>query len=179
MQSPSDLSINFPVKPSGTMSTSTRPINNQRQPSNGLKLAPLPKYHPAVYRSPATSKATTPASRPASRGLLSPRTSARQFSEVQRQHQEYQRQMLATLRQTTALVGTAPFDTPSAPHLLPLDSPGPPTPLDLEESDDYLNARNIGESSPRELAAIMIREEQERRMAMRVDRSFPAISPRC
>ena len=87
--------------------------------------------------------------------------------------------MLATLRQTTVLVGSAPFDTPSAPHLLPLDSPGPPTPLDLEESEDYLNARSIGEGSPRELAARMVREERERRMGLRVDRSSPAISPRC
>jgi hypothetical protein len=166
--------------PSHNTAQGMSPGRSQAGPS-GLRITALPKYHPAFYRSPNSTNTNTPStSRPVSRGLLSPRSYARQVSDGQRQHQEYQRQMLATLRQATGVIGPPPpSDTPRAPQIVPHDSPGPATPLNLEEPSDYLTARRIGEGSPREFTERLIREEQDRRAGMRVDRTSPAISPRC
>lgn len=170
------------TSPGGRNSPPAKPFTSQRHRSNGLRLGTMPKYHSAVHKSSALNNLNTSGlPRSSSRGLLSPRMQSLQALDIQRQNQQHQRQKFATLRQTSGLVGVTPLHAPSAPHILPHDSPGPATPLSLEDGGggDYLTARNIGEGSPRALSVKSAREEQERLNGMRLDYLSPPISPRC
>ena len=123
---------------------------------------------------------------------------SRNESEAKRRLQQYQRDMIA--QATLALnggnvnaaamnaislrnMGFASLNTkPSKPRLMPLGSPGPVTPMELESSDDgYLGARvSVSENGPQiEEIARAIRIEEERRR--REGASSPAIElgPAC
>jgi len=97
---------------------------------------------------------------------MSPRSQQRQYSDAQRQLYTYQRELVATAR-----VGrtTVPGPKPASPRLIPLaGSPGPVTPLELEnQADGYLF---VGAGSPSTTKAgqaehieKLIREEAARR----------------
>ncbi|OJJ42867.1 hypothetical protein ASPZODRAFT_1278953 [Penicilliopsis zonata CBS 506.65] len=114
--------------------------------SPAFHLGTLPRFHPAVYQSASTSTATTinpvnkqqqqqqpPSSPRQSRQLVAPaaatyRTSATSYREWVES---------ITLPRTPS--GPRSL-SPSAPRLDPLRSPGPVTPLALEEAGNYLAA---------------------------------------
>lgn len=98
----------------------------------------------------------------------------RRSSDIKRKLQKYQKDMIEQARMvhgsvTSPNVSSAPGSKPISPRLLPLGSPGPITPFELEESSGYLIAgqmRSGGLIEPglRENEAIgrMIRVEEER-----------------
>jgi hypothetical protein len=118
---------------------------------------------------------------------------SRQESEAKRRLQQYQRDMIA--QATLALNGgnvnvaalnaislrnigfTSATTNPSKPNLVPLGSPGPVTPLDLETNDDgYLGIRfRSSEDQPHmdEVTRAIRAEERRRRDGTR----SPALSP--
>lgn len=119
---------------------------------------------------------------------------SRHESEAKRRLQQYQRDMIA--QATLALNGgnvnaaalnaitmrnigfTSVPSKPSKPNLVPLGSPGPVTPLDLETNDDgYLGVglRSSEDRLPMEEVTRAIRVEEERRR--REGGSSPARSP--
>lgn len=123
---------------------------------------------------------------------------SRNESEAKRRLQQYQRDMIAqaTLALNGGNVNAAAMNAislrnmgftslntkPSKPRLVPLGSPGPVTPMELESSDDgYLGARvPASENGPQiEEIARAIRIEEERRR--REGPSSPAIElgPAC
>lgn len=100
----------------------------------------------------------------------------RRSSDIKRKLQKYQRDMIEQARMIHASVTSspavsAPGSKPISPRLLPLGSPGPITPFELEESSGYLiagsirSADGLAEGGLRENEAIgkMIRLEEERR----------------
>ena len=123
---------------------------------------------------------------------------SRNESEAKRRLQQYQRDMIAqaTLALNGGNVNAASMNAislrnmgftslntkPSKPRLVPLGSPGPVTPMELESSDDgYIGARvTASENGPQiEEIARAIRIEEERRR--REGASSPAIElgPAC
>lgn len=154
-------------------------------PERGSRQAPprhlaLPRFHPANYptSSPAPSSSAAPstsfssftssdAAALAPSGPLSPRTSnqLRQYSEAQRQLFLHHRE-LVNLNRTNASANSSNLPSPgwrssrpASPHLRPMGSPGPITPLELEleadRDDDYLLAgANVrrGRSTPQQLS---------------------------
>lgn len=175
------------MRPSPRSQSQTNPSGTSRRgAAPELRLPSIPgPFHPLVYESQSNSKTNSPSSsRPSSsRGPLSPTLQARSKSGAtqknMQQMQQYHREVLA--RAASTLMGPAPptTDAPRAPHLAPHGSPGPATPLNLEEPKDYMSARSIGEGSPHAATDKYIREDQERRNSMRMERSSPAVSPRC
>ncbi|KAK2624117.1 hypothetical protein QTJ16_006751 [Diplocarpon rosae] len=119
---------------------------------------PRGKYHPANYPSPAATGVTPPPSTPrAARPLAHlalplsashPRRDRadrpqpdRTSSEVKRKLQQYQRDMIAQARDAASSTRAKTRErAPISPRLLPLASPGPITPFELEEADGYLVA---------------------------------------
>lgn len=98
-----------------------------------LMSIPLGKYHPSNYKNKVkipekivTQTTTTP---------NQPKHS-RQRSDVKKKLQQYQRDMV----EQAALAGRmqVPGMKPISPRLLPMNSPGPVTPMELEESAEYL-----------------------------------------
>ncbi|KZF23545.1 hypothetical protein L228DRAFT_238101 [Xylona heveae TC161] len=147
---------------SAMFSTSSRA--KRKAPSNPLRLPSLPRFHPAVYQSPSTSASNTPASE-----LSTPHAHAqRQISEAQRQLYAYQRELMGhtfATRDPVRQVGTKP----ASPKLVPLGSPGPVTPLMLEEEGGYFIAgatsvaRGVcDEAAQRELVERLICQETTR-----------------
>jgi len=123
-------------------------------------MQPKGKYHPSNYQlSPATPTSHGPAvsvtSVPApmdmnnlyipskhKQGKREPSSGhERKPSDVKRQLQQYQRDMIVAARITQA-AGGGPSPKPKSPQLLPLGSPGPITPFELEEEQGgYMLAR--------------------------------------
>lgn len=116
---------------------------------------PLGKYHPSNYKNKVeVAAAPTNSSQP---------LHARQESDIRKKLQQYQRDMV----EQAAIMGRLQFTgaKPENPRLVPLGSPGPVTPMELEESDGYLVAGmggTPGEGSQQEMVGRMIRAEQER-----------------
>ncbi|KAB8072748.1 hypothetical protein BDV29DRAFT_176806 [Aspergillus leporis] len=122
-----------------TMSPSARPSSPQPPRSraqNSAKSAPaihlsnLPRFHPAIFQASSGSQGQPPSPR-------QPRQSSYRTSSGPRdpvwQYQDYM--------DTMTLSKTPPrplSPSPSAPRLDPLLSPGPVTPLALEEASGYL-----------------------------------------
>jgi len=73
----------------------------------------------------------------------------------------YQQQSVA------ARASGRPEDRPISPRLAPLGSPGPVTPLELEQKEGYLlaGAHQTGAGEPSELVDRLIREESRRNNA--------------
>ncbi|KAI0172406.1 hypothetical protein GGR52DRAFT_404256 [Hypoxylon sp. FL1284] len=104
---------------------------------------------------------------------------SRNESEAKRRLQQYQRDMIAQARlamnggnvnaATLSSLRTIGFSSmsnnPSKPKLVPLGSPGPVTPMELEGSEDgYLGARGSTDAQVEEIArAIRAEEERKRR----------------
>lgn len=101
-----------------------------KHPGKKLRLPSLPRFHPAHYQNPNTGN-------PSSSRAGSPQ---RQFSDAQQQLHQHQRD---GVRSPSALTqGLAA--RPSPPRLHPLGSPGPVTPMMLEEHADYLGGGGGG-----------------------------------
>ncbi|MCJ1474424.1 hypothetical protein MMC13_003082 [Lambiella insularis] len=147
---------------------------------------PLPRFHPAVYQSPTTDSASkitsvrdVPGNRPP-RSPRSPQLHKREVSDAQQKLKQYQREIIANATRTSALFAAPERSaTPKAPHITPLCSPGPATPLTLEDQGDYMTAggRRLRQGSQPELIDNMIRGEIERGMGVRSGSTSPAVSP--
>lgn len=113
------------------------------------------KYHPANYKNKNPPQ-TTPASAA---------QHARQPSDIKKKLQQYQREMAQQAMMASRFANTS-GTKPISPRLLPLGSPGPVTPMELEESAGYLVAGGGGAhltDSQSEMVGRMIRAEEERR----------------
>ncbi|KAL8662445.1 MAG: hypothetical protein Q9202_004688 [Teloschistes flavicans] len=157
--------------------TRRRPSNyhDLRQPAP-LTLPSLPPYHPANYES---QKRSPPASHPSSA------SHGHQLSDAQKKLQRYQRELVVNAtRPVSRSSGKTLLRRPSSPRLDPLSSPGPITPLALEEQTDYFlggpNARTsvVKGDERRDMAERLISIERDRiRHPERVGRHSPAVSP--
>lgn len=143
-----------------------------------ISMPPLGKYHPANYQNKTSSISlqpprSQPTSQP-SRPPISP-TYERAKSDVKSNKQllqKYQRDMMEQATRAARRAG-ASIGNPGAPKLTPLGSPGPVTPMELEESTaaGYLVAGAAREHSyhqtenrkESDMVGRMIRAEEERR----------------
>lgn len=151
-----------------------RPGPHYRQHSSGtgasLRLPPLGRFHPANFpSSQSSSSAQTPATGPNSpQSPVSPRTYQKQYTDAQRQMYQYQQQLLAaTARSTRGSVGPKP----SSPRLHPLGSPGPVTPLELEETNDYFMTGVNNNDAASHVDKLIRKEAQRRRESSPSNRS--------
>ncbi|KAL1876165.1 hypothetical protein Plec18167_005429 [Paecilomyces lecythidis] len=119
-----------------TMAQSGHPLSSQN-PSKGASGIPLslPRFHPAVYQS--STGAHPSSSRPSSPHQQRPQ--AYRMSSGSRDTLRQYRELITNgvLSRNAQGVITS---KPAAPRLDPLGSPGPVTPLALEEGDSYLSA---------------------------------------
>lgn len=156
--------------PMATMSTRT---GHQHSPQHSPKPTPfqlnnLPRFHPAVYESPNT----TPKEALPSAALSSRSHGYRQSSGSSRDALREYRELIAgvaPLRNVASGAGSKP----SKPRLDPLGSPGPVTPLALEEAESYLSVRS-NESDERagytNTAASMVHHRSDRLSVKEKDR---------
>ncbi|KAI9678063.1 MAG: hypothetical protein M1817_006007 [Caeruleum heppii] len=165
--SPSHLDHSLLFGPSSPLSPSTKvsmtPSSSQRSSERRnkkpMKLGNLPRFHPANFPSIDADPASTPQQQ-----------SQRQPSDAQRRLQMYQRELVASATRVVR-AGASPRERPTSPRLNPLGSPGPVTPLALEEEAGYLMAgASAAQSRPlmdasneREAAEGTIREEDKKR----------------
>ncbi|KAI9850504.1 MAG: hypothetical protein M1838_005568 [Thelocarpon superellum] len=105
--------------------TATSPPARKGHNKNAMKLTSLPRYHPAVYQSPSSSGSGAGAIQ----SQLLPSDAATRL------HQ-YQRDLANNAVAARTSMGG---HRPDSPQLAPLGSPGPVTPLLLEEKDGYLS----------------------------------------
>ncbi|KAI9925522.1 hypothetical protein MW887_005903 [Aspergillus wentii] len=148
-----------PVSPA--MSPSGRPSSPQpSRTQNTTKSVPsfhlgsLPRYHPAVYQQQSSSQGFTAQQPP------SPR-----------QTRQHTYRTSSSSRENRSL-----GQSPSAPRLDPLRSPGPVTPLTLEEASGYLaGGANNSDPSSRDTAAapdlverLLARENERARQKSRM-----------
>jgi hypothetical protein len=140
--------------------------NSQRRANtNSLKLPSLPRFHPANFPSTHSSAQNTPDSpgMGSPHPPLSPRTHQRAVSDAQKHLMMYQREAVSAARGASP----APHENPTSPRLVPLGSPGPVTPLELEGEEGYLvagartSASKDGLASE-ELVERLIKEEAAR-----------------
>lgn len=123
----------------------------------------LPRFHPANFPSAHSSMQTTPDGTLSPQPPVSPRAHQRIYSDAQKQLFFNQREMLSA-----AARGTSPSQAgkPRSPRLQPLGSPGPVTPLELEEDGGYLLAgarpTSSDTTSSEQLVERLIREESRR-----------------
>lgn len=157
---------------SPTMSPSGRPASPQqpRRSQNPSKSVPtfhlgnLPRFHPAVYQSSAGSHSPTGPSSP----RLSRQNNYRPSASARDTMWQYREAMENKTMPRTPPVPLSPG--PSAPRLDPLRSPGPVTPLALEESGGYFGAgakssdvsRDKPQSGGQDLVEMLIARESER-----------------
>ncbi|KAI9791530.1 MAG: hypothetical protein M1833_001514 [Piccolia ochrophora] len=133
-------------------------------------LSTLPRFHPSKYAPSA------PASHSSAHGSLTVNVGGQgyhpQYSDAQRQLHAYQRELITTATRGGRYGSSGAGDQrPLSPRLLPLGSPGPVTPLMLEEEGGYLaaGASNgdahslLREDGHKELVERLIREEKKRR----------------
>ena len=124
-------------------------------PDPFLMAMPLGKYHPSNYKNKSNAVEKIAPTTPAAPNQPH---HARKKSDIKKKLQQYQRDMI----EQAALAGRMPFPgaKPISPRLLPLGSPGPVTPMELEESAGYLGA-GAKALSQSELIARINRAEEE------------------
>ncbi|KAI9813469.1 MAG: hypothetical protein M1827_004145 [Pycnora praestabilis] len=161
-----------PLSPtmSNSMLPPPSPIVKPRNNTPGLRLPTLPRFHPANFQAASSSSTDTPTSdSQPSLQSANQHGHQRHYSGAQRQLHMHQRELIAnaTRGRGAAMTGGV---KPTSPKLLPLGSPGPVTPLMLEEEGGYLIAgagsqggNVLGEAGRRELVERMIHEEDQRR----------------
>lgn len=142
------------------------------------------KYHPSNYKivSPSLSPAPTSAPiQPTALEIPQSKTNKRpnherRTSDVKRKLQQYQRDMIVQARMASSSQGGRV--KPDSPKLVPLGSPGPITPFELEESAGYLVAGarvgGLGVEKEREVVGRMIMDE-ERRISTRESGGSPVM----
>jgi hypothetical protein len=146
---------------------SPRAMHSRQQVGNGtrlanthsLKLPSLPRFHPANYPSAHSSVKSTPDEGPAN-PPVSPRAHQRMYSDAQKHLLMYHHQSVASAARSNGKVE----DKPVSPRLAPLGSPGPVTPLELEQQDGYLVAgsNHAGMGGSADYVDRLIREESRR-----------------
>jgi hypothetical protein len=161
---------------------------------SGVHANPLPmgKYYPSNYENhqhihrptmPGSSSAAPKTDSQVPTYRDSTMGHSRNESEAKRRLQQYQRDMIAqaTLALNGGNVNIAAMNAislrnlgftnlpskPSKPRLVPLGSPGPVTPMNLESSDDgymgiHLHASESGATSEEVIRAIRAEEERRR-----------------
>ncbi|MCJ1483191.1 hypothetical protein MMC06_003358 [Schaereria dolodes] len=176
-----------PTMPSSTLSSNNQ-RNSRRVPPN-LQNPSLGRFHPVNFQSTDASLAiTSNRTRPPSAigQPRSPQRRQRHGSDAQRKLHQYQRELIKNATRTSISIATPTSGVnPKTPQLVPCRSPGPTTPLMLEEGSDYLTAGSnglqsvLGEGSPRALVDELIRKETERRVypGAHDGRCSPAVSP--
>ncbi|GAE00154.1 hypothetical protein AN7670.2 [Paecilomyces variotii No. 5] len=119
-----------------TMAQSGHPLSSQNTPkgASGIPLS-LPRFHPAVYQS--STGAHSSSSRPSSPHQQRPQ--AYRMSSGSRDTLRQYRELITNGVLSRNAQGVI-TNKPAAPRLDPLGSPGPVTPLALEEGDSYLSA---------------------------------------
>lgn len=111
-----------------------------------------------------------------------------QFSDSQHKLRQYQRDLIANATRPSRLTASNPAIDLPPPRLHPLGSPGPVTPLALEEQEDYLAAgaaamassyQPAGGNADSTVEEKWIRQEQERmhRGGRQSQRRSPTMSP--
>lgn len=140
LQSPSASagmeSVSIPTQPS--RARQGRRGHDLTSPGS-LTLPSLPRFHPANFPSQGSSPSNTPLSGPNSpQPPMSPRSQQKNYSEAQKQLYTYQRELLSSISRTNR----SNSKKPASPRLIPVGSPGPITPLELEgeSGGDYLTA---------------------------------------
>ncbi|KAI9845008.1 MAG: hypothetical protein M1837_005152 [Sclerophora amabilis] len=177
-------SMHPPKSPSGgPTSPLSRPVDSSMLPPSArtqprdraaLKLADLPRFHPAKFQlsSNPNSASSTPAGPSNSQPPTPQRQHNRRSSDAQRQLQNYQRELVASATRV-GRNSSSSIRRPVSPRLNPLGSPGPVTPLALEKEDGgYLTAgmspngrKSLGEGGGTERHAELVErliEEQAR-----------------
>ncbi len=145
--------------------------------TNSLRLPNLGRFHPTTCQSPPPSSENMPKH---GTQTSSPKrySHSRQYSGAQKALHNYQRELIASATRSSRSVSTSNYK-PLSPRLIPLGSPGPVTPLVLEEDGGYLVAgavgpgTGLGEGGHRELVERLIREEEERRNSSQAGRASP------
>lgn len=134
--------------------------------SNTLRLTNIARLtHPA--QQPTVASLDDMAKPPLQLHSPKGQTHPRHYSDAQTALQHYQREIIASATRTRN-VTTAITYKPLSPRLLPLGSPGPVTPLKLEEDGGYLmtgaNKPSVAldEGGQRELVEKLIEEERQR-----------------
>ena len=130
---------------------STRPFSprgsttqQRRQHASHLALPGLPRFHPANFPSTHSSGVNTPGSGPTSpQAPPSPQMQQKLYMDAQKQLLLYQQEALPRPSSQGSL-----RQKPHSPRLVPLGSPGPVTPLELEEHDNYLAVGSTTASRP-------------------------------
>ncbi|MCJ1398077.1 hypothetical protein MMC11_001274 [Xylographa trunciseda] len=180
-----------PLSPTMASTSSVLAPAGPRTPAIGrrgkdlqLPPLPLPRFHPLNYAPTGTDSNIRARAPTLNQPPRSPQLHHRQFSNAQQKLKSYQRELLtnatrASLAASMATVTPDGSETPKAPHLEPHESPGPATPMMLEDEGDYMTAHGalLGEGSPRELVDKLICNENERRRGLHSDASSPAVSP--
>ncbi len=159
-----DTNTDMHGQPPVPLSLNPRMANSHlsRRVGRNLRLPSLPPYHPVNYRSPEPSRASRALKRP--------------FSDAQQVLHQQQRELIANATRTPPCTSLGiPNGNPRPPRLHPLGSPGPVTPLMLEDQhSDYLLAGSSGVSTPsptrlseegRIVVDAFIRIERERMMS--------------
>jgi hypothetical protein len=179
---------------SNTSSTNASPLETTPRappsiisPVPEVLTMPMGKYHPANYKTPAKAAPTSVPTLAPTNFHLPPSVSDRKKSrpgherhgsDVKRKLQEYQlgqmqrAQMLAQTYGGSSSGGSKPI----SPRLLPLGSPGPITPFELEDNADAgyvvagaraatnsLIGTGLDQERDRDLVGRMIRAEEDKR----------------
>ncbi|MCJ1289608.1 hypothetical protein MMC34_001141 [Xylographa carneopallida] len=179
--SPTMASTSSVLAPAGPRNPPFGRRGNEMQ----LPPLPLPRFHPLNYALPEATPNTNGRPPVLNQPPRSPQLHHRQFSIAQQKLKSYQRELLTTASRASLAASMAAGpngkETPKAPPLLPSESPGPATPMMLEDEGDYMTAGGhgilLGEGSPREHVDKLIRYENERRMGLHSAASSPAVSP--
>ncbi|PGH23046.1 hypothetical protein AJ80_02819 [Polytolypa hystricis UAMH7299] len=145
----------------------SRPRHSPNPNSSSFHLNNLPRFHPAVYQSsPKSSKSKQIHHQPPSPLQSRPQPSRIPSGsrEALRQYRELVASMAAASRNATPSISVP---KPSKPRLDPLGSPGPVTPLALEDEDlegGYFAGQGgvHGGVRPEELMQKLIQRENER-----------------
>ncbi|KAL2008166.1 hypothetical protein VTN00DRAFT_8148 [Thermoascus crustaceus] len=128
-----------PGRPASPHSSRSRPQNSPKSAPT-INLGNLPKFHPAVYQSSNVSHHST--SQPPSPVQQRPQT-YRMSSASRDALRQYREFVTSTAFPRNGSISST---RPSAPRLDPLGSPGPVTPLALEEEGGYLVAGAVNSS---------------------------------
>ena len=133
-----------PLSP--TMNPSTRPISPQParsrarhspKSSKSMRLGNLPRYHPAVFQSQSQTSEPTSNPRSPTSPLLVSGGQPRLTVDSPGLMRQYQRELLARADVSSRIAASPYTAKPDAPRIDPANSPGPVTPLVLENSGDY------------------------------------------
>jgi len=139
-------------------------LNYQRSSSNRLALPNLPKFHPAKY--PSATRTTQENNKENTGSApLSPGMQKEIVKQTQNKLGEF-------IRDTMPRTPISQLDGPDCPKLQPSESPGPVTPFELDEVDNYLSVGQVMDGvvltarasaiDPEELAGSLARTKEQR-----------------